>query len=382
MSQYGAQAQALSGLTHADILGHWYPGTTLAQDDRAAGGIAVGLFRHVSGVDASRLDIQAAGAEGAAPIAVDLGGGTVEHLARPHVWRLRHDGDRFLLTGAQGDLLGVGPGPVRVAYGTGANSSLLRLPQLAGGGGRTGMYRWGELRVTVGADGALQPTIELPVEVYLRGLAEMPSSWQPQALQAQAIAGRGYAVRMIGDGLQEDCACHLGTTPHDQAYGAWAKEAGQFGDQWVAAVTATTGMVLTHDGEIAWTYYSSSHGGRTEDSGDSWAYPDTLPYLTSVEDPWSADPRVANPRAAWSRTIDNATVAQALGFARVHGITIAERTHGGAPSVLYVHGISRHGTEVHREFRGWRAGVAGADLKLALHAVLPSMQIDAITVGG
>ena len=380
MSQYGAQAQALDGLSHSEILAHWSPGTQITTDPRAESGILVNLFLTRDG-DATRLEVQAHGGPGAEPVTVDGGGARAQHLASPTAWTLRHDGERFVLTGAEGEVIDQGPGPVRVGFGTGERPSLLRLPQLARRGGLAGVFRWGSLTVTVADDGHLQPVLHLPVELYLRGLAEMPSGWQPEALAAQAIAGRGYAVRRLAEGVDPGCGCHLGTTPHDQAYDGWAKEAGRFGDRWRAAVAATAGRVLTYDGELAWTYYSSSHGGRTEASGDSWAYPETLPYLPSVEDPWSADPDVGNPMAAWTRTVSNEDFSRAVGMARVLAVSVAERTEGGAPKTLIVRGLTDHGREIVLEFRGWRKGIAGADLKLALHSQLPSMQIDSITVG-
>jgi hypothetical protein len=65
----------------------------------------------------------------------------------------------------------------------------------------------------------------------------MPSSWHPEALRAQAIAGRTYATRKVQAGIQAACGCHLGATPADQVYAGWAKEGEPtFGIKWVDAV--------------------------------------------------------------------------------------------------------------------------------------------------
>jgi SpoIID/LytB domain protein len=315
------------------------------------------------------------------PLRVDLGS-SAHLIARPHVVTVRHADGVFTLTNADGKVLGTGPGPVRVDFGHGDRPNRLRLPQLGAGDPLAGQYRWGTLRITAGEDGTLHPVLVVPVELYLRGLAEMPSGWHPEALAAQAIAGRGYAVRMIDQGLRPECDCNLSTTPHDQAYAGWQKEGGQFGDRWRAAVAATEGLVVKYRGELAWTYYSSSHSGRSENSGDSWAYPETLPYLTSVEDRWSTDPRVRNPRASWERTVPNADVARAFALTRIDALEIVDRTEGGTPRTLRVRGLDWHGEEVEMDVRGWRKGVAGAELKLVLRSTLPSMQIQSITVGG
>ena len=179
-----------------------------------------------------------------------------------------------------------GPGPLRVYYESlEGNPSLLRLPQLLGPdagkseatlaaeGNRGASYQWGLLNVTRMASGRLRAVMDLPMQRYLYGLAEMPSSWHPEALRAQAIAGRTYATRKAEAGIQAVCGCHLGATPADQVYAGWAKEGEPtFGAAWVAAVNATSGVAVTSGANLAQTYYSSSHGGRTENSQDSWAF--------------------------------------------------------------------------------------------------------------
>jgi SpoIID/LytB domain protein len=382
MSQYGAQAQALAGRDHATILGHYYPGTELTHSEDADRDIRVNLFLNIPRVDTSRLQLQTAGGTGR-PLFVNLGGGIAHLVSESEVLTLRRDvaGEAFVLSEASGRERGRGPGPVHVEYGVDDLSPFLRLPQLASGDRLAGIYRWGVLQVTADDSGNLRPVIELPIEAYLRGLAEMPSGWHVEALAAQAITGRGYAVRRVLEGVDPECDCHLGTTPHHQAYAGWAKEGGVRGDAWRQAVDMTTGAVLTYDDELAWTYYSSSHGGRSEASGDSWAYPETLPYLQSVDDPWSFDPAVRNPMATWERTVSNADFARAVGLAVVHAVEITGRTEGGSPSTLHVRGLRRNGTETEFVFRGWRKGVAGSDLKLVLRSTLPSQQIESITVG-
>jgi SpoIID/LytB domain protein len=383
MSQYGAQAQALAGRDHGAILDHYYPGTELTSSDDAAREIRVNLFLNMPRVDTSVLRLQTAGGTGR-PLFVNLGGGIAHLVSEGETLSLRRDvaGAAFVLRDGNGAERGRGPGPVQVEYGVDAWASFLRLPQLSAGGPLAGIYRWGVLHVTADDAGNLRPVIAMPIEVYLRGLAEMPSGWHVEALAAQAITGRGYAVRRVLDGIDPACDCHLGTTPHHQAYAGWAKEGGQFGEKWRRAVEMTTGTVLTYEGELAWTYYSSSHGGRSEASGDSWAYPETLPYLQSVDDPWSFDPGVRNPMATWERTVSNADFARAVGLAVVHEVEITGRTEGGSPSTLRVRGLRRNGTETEFTFRGWRKGVAGSDLKLILRSTLPSQQISSITVGG
>lgn len=84
---------------------------------------------------------------------------------------------------------------------------------------------------------------------YLLGIAEMPSSWHPEALKAQAIAARTYAYRYKRDGLE------ICTTEACQVFNAG--KADNPPDSWRQAVEDTRGKVL----EDVVTYYASTHGG-------------------------------------------------------------------------------------------------------------------------
>lgn len=90
---------------------------------------------------------------------------------------------------------------------------------------------------------------------YLMGIAEMPSSWHPEALKAQAIAARTYAYRYKTQGTS------ICTTEACQVYND--SKANNPPEAWRAAVQATRGQVL----EDVVTYYASTHGGFTTTRG-------------------------------------------------------------------------------------------------------------------
>ena len=92
-------------------------------------------------------------------------------------------------------------------------------------------------------------------EKYLYGIAEMPSSWHPEALKAQAVAARTYAYRYKKDG-KEIC-----TTESCQVYSK--SKADSPPQAWKDAVNATKGQVL----EDVVTYYASTHGGNASPIG-------------------------------------------------------------------------------------------------------------------
>ena len=129
-------------------------------------------------------------------------------------------------------------------------------------------YR-GKLKLKLNSDGHSFSMINVvPVEPYLAGVvgAEMPSYWEPAALEAQAIAARTYCVyikKRFGGGRGWD----VQRTQANQVYGGVGSESAQV---W-RAVSKTWGQVLVCEGasgeeEIFPSYYSSTCGGHTEDS--------------------------------------------------------------------------------------------------------------------
>lgn len=372
LSQYGARAQAMAGWNHKQILSHWFTGIRIGRLRNQPPPIRVGLFSDRP-VDGTRVQLQTTSRDGGAPtrpVLVDLGAGP---LAIPHgqTWELRAEGAGLTLYDGAGRARVQGPGPAVVQFSwMKGKPTLLRLPQL----GQS--YQWGALEVhRVG--GGLQPVLTLPLELYLRGIAEMPSDWHHEALRAQAVTARTYALRQLARGVQPGCQCHLGATPLHQVYAGWTKETGAHGPHWVAAVDATAGQVVTYQGKLAWTYFSSSHGGRSENSEESWAYPNAIPYLRGVDDSWSLRPEAGNPQALWRRSIPNGRFAAALGLGlrEVRAVRVLSRTGGGTPRELEITGADGRGNLVTHRWRGARKGIAGADLKLLFRAELPSQQI-------
>jgi SpoIID/LytB domain protein len=169
----------------------------------------------------------------------------------------------------------------------------------------------GRLEVIL-VDGSLRIVVSnLTMQSYLYGLAEMPSSWPAEALRAQAIGARSYAVEKISrSGLDRaDCSCSLVGTQGDQVYAGMGKETGPSGDRWVAAVNSTDGQVVTYDGAPVQAFYSSSNGGYTETSQDGFVT--ALPYLTAQPDPFDS----AGPDFHWSRDYSQAELSRWLAAA-------------------------------------------------------------------
>ncbi len=116
----------------------------------------------------------------------------------------------------------------------------------------------------------------LPLEQYLCGVVpqEMPASWPTEALKAQAIAARSFALALREQNRQNSYDVPVG----GQAYGGYAAEQAATNQ----AVNETAGIVLTYNGECIPGYYYSASGGYTESSEVVWGT--EKPYLQAVSD--------------------------------------------------------------------------------------------------
>ncbi len=139
----------------------------------------------------------------------------------------------------------------------------------------------GEIEVRPNGKGKLIAINVIPLEDYLAAVlgSEMPASFPPQALRAQAVAARTYAVhKKIGAWGKP---YHLGATVLHQVYGGARAE----DPRTLEAVKATEGEVLVWKMEPVEAYFHSSCGGRTEDGVHALGR--NLPYLTPVDCPCS-----------------------------------------------------------------------------------------------
>ncbi|MGB7604934.1 MAG: SpoIID/LytB domain-containing protein [Lutisporaceae bacterium] len=141
---------------------------------------------------------------------------------------------------------------------------------------------------------------ELPFEQYLYGIAEMPSSWHMEALKAQAVAARNYALYNLGKHTNDGFDICNGT--HCQAYRGFTQE----NIRTIQAVNETVGKLVLYNDKLIPTYYHSSSGGRTENSENVWTY--ALPYIRAVDDSYGLGSSNDN----WVKNIDKATIKSKL----------------------------------------------------------------------
>ena len=140
----------------------------------------------------------------------------------------------------------------------------------------------------------------LGVDAYTKGVVsnEMPPSWPQQALRAQAVAGRSFALTS-----SRGQAFDLYADTRSQVYEGRSSETPATNK----AVTATAGEVVTYNGETANTTYFSTSGGQTEDARYGFASP--VPYLKSVNDPYDD----ASPVHNWTERFSDEEIESKLG---------------------------------------------------------------------
>lgn len=132
--------------------------------------------------------------------------------------------------------------------------------------------------------------IKMEFERYIMNVlaAEMPASFEKEALKAQAVAARTYTAQKIASGW--DDPYHKGAnictdSTHCQAYRELA-ELGENAKKIYSAVDETVGEVALWNGELIRAVFHSASHGQTERSADVWV--EDLPYLQSVASPWDS----------------------------------------------------------------------------------------------
>ena len=309
MSQYGAQGAATGAatgqaLTWEQIVGFYYPGTALADYARSV--------RVLISADTTR-DVLVAPRAGL--IVVDTGTGAQRALPANGAtkWRLGvtrtgrsvvafHRGGRWhrwwVLSGD--GAFEAGGQPIRLLYaGTSHN------------------FRGRLLAARPAAGSHDRDTVnQLGLEDYLLGVVprEMPPTWSPHAVRAQAVAARTYAAYLMRypAGRHYDIC----DTTSCQVYGGYDAE--HPGSN--AAVAATAGKVLTSGGAPIFAQFASSSGGWTDSNQFS--------YLPDQADPYDA--HAGNPVHTWQVAIDVARLEAAFpAVGDLTGVEIVSRDGHG-----------------------------------------------------
>jgi SpoIID/LytB domain protein len=352
MSQWGAFGLARRGWNYKKILTHYYSHTRVRKAKHAPRSIRVGLSQ---GDHEYRIEAQGG------PVKVVVGspkhGTVIGSVPGGKRWRVKAAGNNFKVLNSRGKRVGGkswgGPKTnLYLVYGHGG--SKVHVPE----GGNT--YNRGTLELNLyscGGSCAMRLILDVSLEQYLYGVAEVSNSWPKDALRAQAVAARSYAIAKIAIYGQHAGSCNCGITAGlDQAYAGWDKEGSAGGRHWVGAVHATTRQVVAYKGKAIQAFYSASSGGFTENNENVWGG-SPLPYLRGVCDP--GDYVKQNPSRTWRAHFSRKQLTRDLhpytgGIGTVRSFGSYKRGVSGRIVSVRVHGT--HGSH----------NVSGAELRAGL----------------
>jgi len=249
LSQYGAYGYARHGYTYDQIVAHYFPGTdleyagsktirVLLASGRSSLTISSASPFKVTDADGTTHDVADLSLQLDPSLGVDLTDGRSRSLAGPLVFA-------------------AGSSPLAFA-------------------GRT--YR-GKFNVAV-VGGKLRLINYVGLEPYLYGVVpcESPHDWPADALEAQAVVARSYALVSIRPSSSFDVYADT----RSQVYRGLSNEYPES----TAAVDSTKGEAVYYDGAVAKTFFFSTSGGRTAAIQDAWPNASPEPYLVSVSDPY------------------------------------------------------------------------------------------------
>lgn len=344
LSQYGAQHAASLGKGYREIVRYYYPGTKWGT---ATGSIRVWISRDLT----NDVQVQARSGLTARKAGSSKGWNLAKAKPRAQRWRIVPNGDRVSILQYRsggwhqfrkvtGQLeFSAGGQPIRLYTADGSTEYRGTLKSVPSSPGN---------RITVNV---------LPLETYLRGVVPAEtyaSTWQQQALRAQAVAARTYAVHERAD--RRSKVYDVCETEACQAYGGATREYPTTD----TAVRATARKILTYGGEPAFTQFTASSGGWTVDGGE--------PYLPARQDKWDT-PR--DKYHAWTVDFTDTEIEDAWpAVGDLSHVEIADRDGhgewGGRAGTVTLTGSGGTVTMRGSEFSG-RLGLASPWLTLTVH---------------
>jgi len=178
----------------------------------------------------------------------------------------------------------------------------------------------------------------LGIERYLNSVvgSEMPHKWHLEALKAQAIASRTYALKKRGNGLYD-----IDSTQNNQVYNGL--ESSTFKTR--RAVRETRSLVITYKNKLINALFHSSSGGMTENSEDVWR--DSYPYLVTVK-----DFDQTNPKNKWNKKVSRSQLKEIFPIiGGIQQIQVLNITDTGRVKNLKISGIYGEKIITGNEFR-------------------------------
>ncbi len=198
-------------------------------------------------------------------------------------------------------------------------------------------------------------TSSVDLEDYITGvvLAEMPAAFEMEALKAQAVVARTFALKKAGASKHPNadvCAdpgCCQAYLPVSEYLSAGGKK--EDAEKVVRAVADTKGKVLTYQGQLIEATYFSCSGGRTEDAAAVWG--SDVPYLQSVDSP--GEEKATHYTDTVTYTAKEFLVRLQLPEGKI-SIDAVSYTDGGGVDQMTVNGKTYSGTQL-RKLLGLRS---------------------------
>ncbi len=325
MSQFGAEGAARKGLTRAQILAFYYPGTTVStapatQTMRV--GLSAGVRSSGSGPDVRirpTAGLQVTEGTTVKVLPTTIAGSTVT------VWRTLLASGKLGLYGWTGaayqPLTGwTGrSGPFR--FTTAPTASTTSRVTLVRASGSEIVYRGViEARRSAASDG-LFAVSEVLVDDYVKSVvsAEMPGGWTDTAYQAQAVAARSYGLFKRAAAVSAGSSWHSCDTTSCQVYNGYSGETSPESK----AATATAGQYLAYNGAPIFSEFGSANGG--------WSAASNKPYLVAKADPYDGVVTgTANWGHAWTKDVSATSIQSAYpSIGSLDRIVVTDRVGAG-----------------------------------------------------
>ena len=283
------------------------------------------------------------------------GSGLVKDLSLEKIMAVSGDGKTVSLKSAIIPVIRTASGTIQFK-GSSGGLNLVSLSSSSGGK----RYR-GSMEFCL-EEGNLTAVNVLNIEDYLRGVvpSEMPSSWSPEALKAQAVAARNYALQCAE--TTRGAASNVNSDISSQVYGGYDAETVATNK----AVEETRGIVMLSGGRTVSAFFHSSSGGYTEDSEDVWS--GKVSYIRSKEDPYDKNDKHYNWKVSYTADqLKEKLAAAGYKFKRVTDFVVLERTSSGARvKDLMVKGVGPDGKSLTVEIKNADKVRAALGLKSAL----------------
>lgn len=200
--------------------------------------------------------------------------------------------------------------------------------------------------------------LKIEIEEYLVGVvgAEMPASFNKEALKAQAIIARTYALRASERGsILTDNSGTQNYKSNEQLRAMWGSSYQTYYQKVKSAVQETKGVYLTYNGVIIDAVYHSTSNGQTENAEFVWG--NAFPYLTSVLSPYDT----SNSSYSKSVTLGYEVISSKLGISidSTSDIQILSKTVGMRVDKILIDGVEFTGVNIRNKL-----GLRSADFDI------------------